>query len=431
MIQRIRTNFIVVAMVSLTLVLVVIIGGINILNYRNVINSADEILMILSENDGVFPESMESEPNGTLTQAFASSNGNITLTNSLKFNHSSELIYESRFFSVVIFPGGPIVSTDTGKISAINSVEAVEYAAQALELEKLEGFIDDYRYMINGYSSGAVRVTFYDCGRSLENFRVFRNFSIIAASIGLVIVFLLIFLLSGLVVRPIAKSYEKQKQFITDAGHEIKTPLAIISTDTDVLEMDVGEDNEWIADIKAQTSRLAELTNDLILLSKMEEGSKTLQLECVDFSKLVTESVESFETFANTSERKICRNIAPDIQLMCDLKKLEQVMSILLSNAIKYSPEGSAIDVSLSSNTSSHNVQLKVANLPNYDVDKKEMVHVFDRFYRMDKSRNSATGGHGIGLSIAKAVVEAHKGKIAASIDGEGRFVITVTLVNK
>lgn len=169
----------------------------------------------------------------------------------------------------------------------------------------------------------------------------------------------------------------------------------------------------------------------LIMLSKMEEGSKTLNLERTNLSKLVSESVELFETFASTSDRKIASAISPDIEIMCDSKKIGQVLSVLMSNAIKYSPEGSRIDVKLSSNTNSRNVQLVVSNAPTYELDKKELAHVFDRFYRMDKSRNSETGGHGIGLSIAKAVVDAHKGKISASIDGEGRFVITVTLVNK
>ena len=428
MIQRIRRKFILVAMISLTIVLAIIIGGINVLNYRNVLMSADRNLKILSENDGVFPEAIE-EPQVTLVQSFLSEG--LSLTDTTEYSMSSELAYDTRYFSVVIGPGGPVKVADTGRVFSVDTYDAIQYAQKAIDAGESRGFIDSYRFLITEYDNGDVRATFYDCGRSLNDFRVFRNFSIIVAAGGIVVVFLMIYLLSGLVVRPIAKSYEKQKQFITDAGHEIKTPLAIISADTDVLEMDVGEDNEWITDIKAQTSRLAELTNDLIMLSKMEEGSRTLQMETTNLSNLVSESVESFETFASTTDRKIVLNITPDIEVMCDSKKIEQVMSVLMSNAIKYSPEGSRIDVKLSANTSSRNVQLVVSNVPVHELNRKEMDHVFDRFYRMDKSRNSETGGHGIGLSIAKAIVEAHRGKIAASVDGEGRFVITVTLNNK
>lgn len=425
MIQRIRRKFILVAMISLTIVLAIIIGGINALNYRNVLMNADRNLKILSENDGVFPEAIE-EPQVTLVQSFLSEG--LSLTDTTEYSMSSELAYDTRYFSVVIGPGGPVKVADTGRIFSVDTYDAIQYARKAIEEGESRGFIDSYRFLITEYDNGDVRATFYDCGRSLNDFRVFRNFSIIVAAGGIVVVFLMIYLLSGLVVRPIAKSYEKQKQFITDAGHEIKTPLAIISADTDVLEMDVGEDNEWITDIKAQTSRLAELTNDLIMLSKMEEGSRTLQMETTNLSSLVSESVESFETFASTSDRKIVLNITPGIEVMCDPRKIEQVMSVLMSNAIKYSPEGSRIDVKLSANTSSRNVQLVVSNVPVHELNRKELDHVFDRFYRMDKSRNSETGGHGIGLSIAKAIVEAHRGKIAASVDGEGRFVISVTL---
>lgn len=258
MIKKLRIKFTAAAMLSVVTVLVIILGTANILNYRKVIADADNVLSMLTENNGTFPD-MSPRKNGKP-----------------KPDTSPEIPYESRFFSVHFNSDGQITSTDTGKIAAIDSETAQEYADQVMNSSKLHGFISDYRFMKHS-SQNDTMVIFLDCNRNLSTFRNFLMMSILVSAAGVLAVFLLVILLSKRIVRPFAESYEKQKRFITDAGHELKTPLTIIDADAAVLEMESGE-NEWLKDIQKQTSRLKDLTNDLIYLSKMEESQNNLQM---------------------------------------------------------------------------------------------------------------------------------------------------------
>ena len=213
------------------------------------------------------------------------------------------------------------------------------------------------------------------------------------------------------------ESYEKQKQFITDAGHEIKTPLTIIDADAEVLQADIG-DNEWLEDIRAQTRRLAALTNDLIYLSKMEEADRKLQMIEFPFSDMVMETAQSFQALARTQEKSFLCQIQPMVPLCGDERALRQLVSILLDNALKYTGEGGSIRFTLQ--RQARVLHLEVWNTTRQPVSTGNLDMLFDRFYRMDRSRSSQTGGYGIGLSIAKAIVAAHKGKISAvSRDGK------------
>ena len=156
-------------------------------------------------------------------------------------------------------------------------------------------------------------VIFCDRGPGLANFRSFRNNSIIFSVIILVIVGAVIFIISGRVVKPVAEAYEKQKRFISDAGHEIKTPLAIISADADVLMMDAGEDNEWIADIKKQTKRLSKMTNDLIRLSKLDEGREEYEEADYNLTEAVIDITDSFKSMAERDNKILLNNQSEDV----------------------------------------------------------------------------------------------------------------------
>ena len=233
---------------------------------------------------------------------------------------------------------------------------------------------------------------------------------------------------SGRIVRPFAESYEKQKQFITDAGHEIKTPLAIIQADADVLEMELGE-NEWLAEIQAHVKQLSGLTNDLFSLARMEEGRAPLQILEIPISDLISEAGESFQSLAQTQGKVIQLAVAPMLSMEADEKALRQLVNILLDNALKYSPEGGSIRLSLEKQGKL--LKLTVSNPSLVPLPEENLDRLFDRFYRADPSRNSQTGGHGIGLSIAKAIVTAHGGQIHASIAENNALHITATLPQK
>lgn len=405
MIKKLRIKFIALSMFSLLLVLFIIMGSINILNYQDIIKDADSVLSILKSNNGAFPK-ME-EPRGKHDSPKPL---------------SPETPYESRFFSVLMSHEGEVISVDTGKIAAVDTATAMEYAESLWERQENQGFIGDYRYTFQETDEGT-RIIFLDCGRTLSTFRSFLFTSCGISLLGLLAVFTLLALLSGRIIKPFSESYEKQKRFITDAGHELKTPLTIIDADADVLSMEFGE-NEWIQDIQSQTKRLASLTNDLILLARMDEGTKQVQKIDFPFSDLASEMVQSFQALALQQNKTFSSRIQPMLSLCGDEKSLRQLLSILLDNALKYSnPEGA---ISLSLEKSGKSIRLTVFNTVEY-ISPESLPHLFERFYRADPSRNSQTGGYGIGLSIAKAIVTSHKGKITASSqDGRSLQVVVV-----
>ena len=261
-----------------------------------------------------------------------------------------------------------------------------------------------------------------NCERELSTFRSFLTASIGISLAGTLAVFLLLLLFSGRIVRPIAESYEKQKRFITDAGHELKTPITIIRADADVLENELEGENEWITDIRRQTQRLAELTGDLIYLSKMEEENPTLQVQELSLSELVDETAQSFQALARSKNRDFSASVAPGLSLNGDEKALAKLVSILLDNAMKYSPEGGKVRLTLEQ--SGKNARLRVKN-DSAPMEKGNADRLFERFAREDRSRNSESGGFGLGLAIAKAVTEAHRGKIHA--ESEDGLSLTVT----
>ena len=318
---------------------------------------------------------------------------------------------------------GNVITEDTGKIAAVDTAAALEYAQSVLKSSRQRGFVGDYRYHKQTTSMG-IRVIFLDCGRSLSTLRSFLLTSCGISLLGLLAVLCLILLLSRRIIKPVSESYEKQRRFITDAGHEIKTPLAIIDADVDVLEMDLGT-NEWLQVIQKQTSRLAELTNSLICLSRMDEDQNQFQMIDFPVSDVVGETAQSFQTLAKTQNKTFTTRIQPMLSLHGDERAIRQLLSILLDNALKYC--GAEGTVSLSLERQARTIRLCVFNSAD-SISQENLEHMFDRFYRADPSRNSNTGGYGIGLSIAEAIVTAHKGKIAASSQDGRSLLITVTL---
>lgn len=402
MIKKLQIKFVLVSMAALLLVLSVIVVGINVVNYSGVVREADELLGILSENKGSFPR-IPGDGKGS----------------KLPPNMSQEVPYETRYFAVLLSGTGELIQTDTSRIVTVDQSEAIALAQAVLQKNADNGFVGNFRYTIKA-GDGTIRIIFLDCGRKLDSFRNFLAASIGISVLGYAIVFLLIAFFSNRIIRPVSESYEKQKRFITDAGHEIKTPLTIISADADVLAMDL-EDNEWLEDIRKQAQRLAELTNDLVFLSRMEESDSSLPMIEFPFSDVVSEAASSFQALAQTQNKEFRCDIQPMLSLTGNEQAIRQLVSILLDNALKYAPEGG--QVCLTARKQNKTVVLSVFNTTEAAISKESLPLLFDRFYRTDPSRSAQTGGHGIGLSIAKAIVDAHNGKIQAKT-GDGQSLL-------
>lgn len=419
MISKLRIKLILAAMVSLLMVLTIISGAIAILNYGKIVSDADATLNLLAENGGYFPDVQPDDFSELQDQ-------------SLRLRRPSsrrepmlppELPFETRYFFAVLDAQGQVSSVDTRKIAAIDDLDATQYAETVVQQGKERGFWGSYRYLVSSTGEETL-VIFLDCGRKLDSFQTLLLSSLFVSAVGASLVLLLLVLLSGRIVKPFLENYEKEKRFITDAGHELKTPLTIIDADTEILAMDWGE-NEWISDIQAQTRRLSDLTNDLILLSRMEEPGKALPMMEFPLSDVVEESIQSFQTLAKAQGKALSVHIEPMLSLCGDEKSIRKLVSILLDNALKYSPSGAEIRCELERKKNS--IQFAVEN-PTDQMPRAQTQRLFDRFYRTDRSRNSQTGGYGLGLSIAQAIVHSHRGKIAASTRDEHSLTITVYL---
>ena len=417
MIKRLRLKFIVATMVSLAVVLAVILGGVNLMSYQKVVSDADAVLALLDDNGGAFPKihSGQLPPDGAPS---------VKKDPFGQRGMSPETPYESRFFSVLLADDGQVLRIDTGQIAAVDEEEAVVYAQSVSASGRSSGFWGDYRYRLCSDELGSL-IIFLDCGRSLSSFRATLLASVALALLGLLAVLALLLILSRRIVRPVAESYEKQKQFITYAGHELKTPMTIISADVELAEMECGE-NQWLADIRRQAERLTGLTNDLIYLSRMEEEQPKLQRIEFPLSDVSEEMAAPFLAPAKSQGKELDIRIQPMLSCVGDEKAIRQLISILLDNALKYSPAGGKLSLRLEKQ--GRGILLTVTNTTSQPVDESRLPHLFDRFYRSDQSRSSETGGYGLGLSIARSIVLAHRGKIRAeSADGQS-LTIAVTL---
>lgn len=412
MIGKLRKKFIAVSVLSTFIVLSVIISGIHVMNYHRIENDADRMLSLIAENDGKMPFGKPKFEMGK--------KDDFGKRDMIKF--SPETPYETRYFSVVIGANGIVERSDTGKIAAIDTESAVQYAKEIYNGNKISEFEGNYRFL-KYEKNGSTIITFLDCTRELDGFRSFIIISIIVSILGLLAVSALIVIASKVILKPVEESYTKQKQFITNAGHEIKTPLTIIDANTEVIEMINGE-SEWTESIKNQVKRLSSLTADLISLSRMEEESR-FEMNDFPISDVVEEECDVFKGMAEIKGKELTSEIEKNLSYNGDEKAIRQLTSILLDNAIKYTDENGSIKVRLKK--SGRKINLSVYNTVK-SITKEDTERMFERFYRADFSRNSETGGYGIGLSIASAIVSAHKGKIYAETDDGKSLKINITI---
>lgn len=403
MIKCLRRRIVLGCMAVLLAVLLVIIGGLNLMHYSRILSAADDTLMLLKENGGNLSRENCPPPKKAADDFRMKGKSG---------KDSPEFPYITRFFTAEL-QDGALVSSDTGSIAAVDAESVGNYAAYAAESGRQRGFVGEYRFL--RYEDGeSTRILFLDCGRSLEDFRIVLLISTGISLLCYLAVVILVALFSGRIIRPVSESYEKQKRFITNAGHELKTPLTIIDADVEVLEMEHGG-SEWIEDIRSQTGRLAQLTNDLVCLARMDEGLKP-ELVPVPISDLVAEAAASFQAFARTQGRELVMEIQPMLSCSGDSRQLCQLVGILLDNALKYSCAGSCIR--LMAERQGKFIRLYMEN-ETEGVAKELLDNMFERFYRGDPARSSAVKGYGIGLSIAQAITIAHRGRIsAASPDG-------------
>ncbi len=393
MIYRLRNKFIGICVLSFITVFLVLITLIYITTAIQTNQNLDSHADMISQNDGKFPDFNEIRPGDTI---HGHPEG---------FNPESP--FTTRYFTVRFDNKNNTILIDTQQIASVTEDEAVNYAQSALSNEKERGWIGDYRYKIYG-NVDTTSIVFVSGISAKENNRNFMFGTLSVFAICSVVIIFLIILISKRAVKPSAESYEKQKQFITNANHELKTPLTLIHANLDILESELG-DSEWLSDIRDEATIMSKLVNQMVLLARMDEDGTNLDFKEFNLSDAVYETLSFFSPIIEKSGKHLITNIPSSINYYGDEASMRQIVSILIDNALKYCDSDGGIEITL---TGGKHPLLVVENsyiaVQNIDIER-----LFDRFYRADKARTYGTG-FGIGLSMAKAIVEKHHGSIVA-----------------
>ena len=407
-------------MLSLLAILVVMIAVINITNAVGIFRDTDNQLAILTSNNGLFPGMERNNRFAPFGPFDPFSFDRLQNTKVL------EMPYQSRYFVVWFDSSQNISALDLMHIAAVSEEDATNYGLQAAVSNKEKGMLHSYRYQKATTSEGNLFIVFVDMSISLLNIYSLLSKSILVGLFALVAMFILVFMFSTSAVAPVVESLEKQKRFITDAGHELKTPLAVISANVDVLELEAGK-SEWTSSIRNQVKRMNSLVKNLLTLSRMDEERMRVVFTDFDLSITVKEAATSFQALAESKGKNYQTEIEDGIHITGDQKSIEQLTSLLLDNAMKYSSENGLIRLLL---VKDKQITLEVSNTCN-SIPDGNLDRLFDRFYRADSSRSRDTGGYGIGLSVARAIATSHGGTIEALRDGDKliRFVVKLPKV--
>lgn len=405
MIRSLQRKFILIAMASLIGTMLLLCAAIGIGNYHATTSRVDRAIFILHQNGGSFlPPDGPSDPAD------------------FRFQVTPETPFEMRYFIVELTEQREIQFVDLEHIAALDRQTMVDTVSRIVDSGTERGYVDHYRFGVFPDEGCGATIIVLDSFLQLQSA---NNMLRITAAIFLacvLIVFVLLIFLSKRAIRPFADNPERQRQFITDASHELKTPLAILSANIGLLGDTYGSD-QWLESAHSQIVRLDKLIKKLVELARTEETIKEDTTACFDLSEVAQAKADAFQMLAEVDGKILTAEITEGINLKGVQDNFFRLFSILLDNAVKYCDPGGTIRLSVS--TRGRNICISVSN-PCAGVDTAQLPRYFDRFYRSDSSRARTTGGYGIGLSTAKAIVTRHKGRISNHYtDG----VITFTAV--
>ena len=406
MIRALRRRFLLIAMASLAGTLTLLCLAIN-LGYRHMVTQrADAAVEILHQTGGAFQI-----PDAPVDPA---AHGGFQVT--------PETPFETRYFIVHLTENREVTEVDAEHIAALDRQMVVEWVGNILDGGKHSGYTSYYRYGVFAEPGGGSTIVVLDCFQ-LQGAGGVLRISLLAAGVCLLTVFLLLLLLSRRVTRPFVENLERQRQFVTDASHELKTPLAIISANTGLLSASLGE-NQWLESTRAQVGRLDRLIQNLIELARTEEALPDEAAAPVPLGRVAERALEDFRPLAEAAGKTLDGRIEPELVLPGVEDNLARLCALLLDNAVKYCDEGGAIRLTLARR--GRWAVLSVSN-PCAGLDAAQLPRLFDRFYRADSSRARSSGGYGIGLSTARAIVARHHGRLTARLSG-GTVTFTAVL---
>ena len=430
MIRQLRRKFIAIALASMALVLLIIVGGINVANHLSIISQLDSRADLVAMTNG--------EPSGYDWDRYGDPGANKGPggpgepegqggrgergPRDMRRGLGDEAPFDTRYFIVWIGTGGSAKSADLSFIASIDAVDALELGERAWSMGRERGSLSGYRFLCCVIDSEDA-IVFIDSSRDMASFRSFALASAVASFAGLAAVAAILVPVSSIVVRPIEESQERQRRFVTDASHELKTPLAIISSSADVIEIENGP-SEWVDSIRHQVGRLSELTSKLVALSRAEEGTAAMKVADFNLTAVAEEVANEFDPVAIANGKTLSVRITPATTARGDKALVRQVLSLLLDNALKYSSDGGEVRLNVSARRG--HARISVWNTVD-EIEQGDHPELFERFYRTDEARSS-DGGHGIGLAVVSAIAEAHGGTVSAQSSDGRSLEIVVTL---
>lgn len=405
MIRLLRRKFILIAMASLVGTMAVLCAAIGIGNHCITTNRMDHAIDLLRRNGGKFlPPGHRSDPS------------------KFDFQITPETPFETRYFIVELTARKEVRAVNLDHIAALDRRTVVDTISRIIDTGAERGYVDHYRFGVFPDKGGGNTIIVLDCFLQLQSANNTLRVTVIVFLICGLIVFVLLLFLSKRAIQPFVDNLERQRRFITDASHELKTPLAILSANIGLLEDTCGND-KWLESARSQIVRLDKLIKNLVELARTEETIKEDAVVSFSISEVAQANADAFLPLAEADGKSLTAEIADGIMIKGVQDNFFRLFSILLDNAVKYcDPEGT---IRLSVSQRGRNVYIAVSN-PCAGVNAAQLPRYFDRFYRADSSRARSTGGYGIGLSTARAIVVRHKGRISNRYaDG----VITFTAV--
>lgn len=389
-------------MISIIVVLMAIIGTITLINYNKTVDNIDKVLTVLVDNGGKFNSLDFGDDNLENTDG---DNNKDNLNHQKDHGEfTKETPYWTRFFSVKFTNSNPDPAVDTSMIASVSKEEAIDMAKKTIDSNSMIGFYGAYRYKVK-IADDFKLVVFVDFTKEMRSIRYFVFTGTWISLVGIIAVFIIVFIFSKIVFNPVKRTYDKQKRFVTNAAHELKTPLTIISANNELIDAQYNSLDETQA-IDKQVKKLTIMINNLTLLSKLDEEDKNVDLkEKVDLTKLSNDLIEPFKVIFESRNIKFNFFVDDNCYIKGNTNLISQLLSLLIDNANKYALTYIDFEVRIVGKY----VELKTSN--DADIDEKNPNLLLERFYRNDKARGKIEGS-GIGLSVVNEIVKLHKGTI-------------------
>lgn len=412
MIRKLKKEFIYTAMIGVTIVLVALLGTLNALNIHSIYGEIEETLLLLSDSvDKKFSDFEEVDEDFSFGDFLEDP------------KNQQDMILSSNFCVVRLNADGEPIYVNTHQITSLDENEAKNLAMKVQTHKRTIGNHGRYRFHITDIE-GTKTIVFLDISEEIVSFLRVLLLSFSLGSICWVLMLVLTIKLANKAVYPVEKSVEKQKQFITNASHELKTPVSVILSNVEALELYTSQ-TKWSSNIKNQSMHLAKMVQDLLTLSKLDEATTRGTVEDIPVHSLLQTEISAYNERIRSKNLTLHCDLDDEVWGQADREQLEKLVAILLDNAVSYANENGFVWIRLRGKKGHFTLQIEntCEMLPDVPAEK-----LFERFFRADKARHQSEGKSGIGLSIAKAIVTAQEGTIEASYFPENKICFTVKI---